>query len=63
MSAPAPRQHELPGLELEHDRKALWRAWQQMPRHERLDFEAAVAFAPLRRLLARQAGHMKRSTR
>jgi len=55
MPSVAPQQNELPGLELEADREALWQAWQEMPRHERLDFEAALAFPPLRRGLARQA--------
>lgn len=48
-------QGELPGLELEGDREALRQAWEAMPRHERLDFEAALAYPPLRRGLARQA--------
>jgi hypothetical protein len=55
MRSPSRTQNELPGFELEHDREALWRAWLAMPRHERLDFEAALAFPPLRRGLARQA--------
>jgi len=57
------RQQELPGLELEADREALWRAWQEMPGHERLDFEQALAFPPLRRGLARQAAARRQQRR